>query len=558
MKKKCLTILSLFVLIGAYAQDARSVQSYVDANALAQEASAKQEEGYYEESIAKSEEALTALDVAILDASQRLMQLRTSVAQDDADKNIATAKTLGSAADSDYKAQFDAEIIKYDAAVAMIPAADEVKASEEDISAAYSPIIDEFVAVSDAVKRINDSYFTREQQKGSALIGDARKKYTALTGNKTIVKGSSDDTKVSNILSSADSALQEGAFANVATQVKTANDLMASIEKAFAAKKAQTQKSINDANARFSKLKSSKVIASGSADDKNISGLLGKATSSLNSGDLTAADQSVSSSLSAMNNAETAHKKAVADAQKAIADATAKQKELNEKGIMPTDSMDNSNVSSLIALANKSIGSGDAVTAQENAKGALDTMKTIEANYLALSKTAQDLIAQAKSEQKALVAEYPGADSKPEYTSISEDISIADTFFAEQVFTDAQTSAQSALDKIAQFKVVLAENAALYTADGKYKILPKYYTVRARNPLSQTDCLWRISEYSFIYGDRDAWQPIFDLNKASFPRANDPHLIYPGQVLEIPSTKGERREGTYDPDVNYIDFSDAE
>ncbi len=558
MKKICVIGLSLFILAGLYAQDARSAQSYIDANALAQEAILKQEEGYYEESILKSDEALSALDLAVLDASQKLMQLRTDVAKKDADKNIETAKVLGSATDSEYKAQFDAEIVKYDAAIAMVPAAGEINTSEEEIKGAYSPIINEFVAVSDAVKRINDSYFTREQQKGSALIGDARKKYTQLTGNKTIAKGSSDDSKVSNALSAADSALQEGAFANVATQVKTANDLMASIEKAFAAKKAQTQKAINDANARFSKLKSSKVIASGSAEDKNIAGLLGKATSSLNSGDLTAADQNVNSSLTAMNNAEAAHKKALADAQKAISDATAKQKALNENGIMPTDSMDNTNISSLIALANKSVGAGDVAAATENAKGALETMNTIEANYLALSKTAKDLIAQAKSEQKALVSEYPGADSKAEYASISNDISEADTFFAEQIFADAQTSAQNALDKIAQFKVSLAENAALYTADGKYKILPKFYTVRARNPLSQTDCMWRISEYSFIYGDRDAWQPIYDLNKASFPRANDPHLIFPGQILEIPSAKGEKREGTYDPSITYIDFADAE
>jgi hypothetical protein len=39
---------------------------------------------------------------------------------------------------------------------------------------------------------------------------------------------------------------------------------------------------------------------------------------------------------------------------------------------------------------------------------------------------------------------------------------------------------------------------------------------------------------------------------------NNPHLINPGQVFEIPSLRGEVREGTYDPakDGSYPTFGE--
>ena len=56
-----------------------------------------------------------------------------------------------------------------------------------------------------------------------------------------------------------------------------------------------------------------------------------------------------------------------------------------------------------------------------------------------------------------------------------------------------------------------------------------FYTVVGRKV--DTDCLWRISEYDFIYDNPFLWPKIWRRNKKLI---QNPDLIYPGQVLIIP------------------------
>lgn len=53
------------------------------------------------------------------------------------------------------------------------------------------------------------------------------------------------------------------------------------------------------------------------------------------------------------------------------------------------------------------------------------------------------------------------------------------------------------------------------------------------------DCLWRIAEYDFIYGNPWQWRKIYDANRDII---DDPDLIYPGQKLVIPPLP-------YEPDL---------
>ena len=75
---------------------------------------------------------------------------------------------------------------------------------------------------------------------------------------------------------------------------------------------------------------------------------------------------------------------------------------------------------------------------------------------------------------------------------------------------------------------------------------PLYYIVveRAKN----TDSLWLIASYDFIYGDGNLWRKIYEANK---DKIKDPNIIIKGQILTIPSLKGEKREGTYDSNNTY-------
>lgn len=80
---------------------------------------------------------------------------------------------------------------------------------------------------------------------------------------------------------------------------------------------------------------------------------------------------------------------------------------------------------------------------------------------------------------------------------------------------------------------------------------PLYYIVVERT--KNTDSLWLIASYDFIYGDGNLWRKIYEANK---DKIKNPDIIIKGQILTIPSLKGEKREGTYDSNKTYGNIKD--
>ena len=77
-----------------------------------------------------------------------------------------------------------------------------------------------------------------------------------------------------------------------------------------------------------------------------------------------------------------------------------------------------------------------------------------------------------------------------------------------------------------QYANIAKKIALSYNGD----TLKTRYTVRLIP--EKRDCLWRISEYSYIYDTPFLWPRIWKANKA---KILNPDLIYPGQVLDIPN-----------------------
>ena len=75
------------------------------------------------------------------------------------------------------------------------------------------------------------------------------------------------------------------------------------------------------------------------------------------------------------------------------------------------------------------------------------------------------------------------------------------------------------------------------------KVLPAFYEVILN--VNDRDCLWKIAGYDFVYGDPWKWTVLYEANKNTMPEPDNPDLIEPGQILKIPSLKGETRTGTY-------------
>ena len=80
-------------------------------------------------------------------------------------------------------------------------------------------------------------------------------------------------------------------------------------------------------------------------------------------------------------------------------------------------------------------------------------------------------------------------------------------------------------------------------------LLPSQYTVRPWN-LSK-DCLWNIAGRPWVYNDPKQWKLLYDANKARMPDPNNPDLIHPDMVLQIPSIKGESRQGMWNTYTTY-------
>jgi hypothetical protein len=75
--------------------------------------------------------------------------------------------------------------------------------------------------------------------------------------------------------------------------------------------------------------------------------------------------------------------------------------------------------------------------------------------------------------------------------------------------------------------------------------LARQYTVRTWRV--ERDCLWTIAGYPWVYGDPWKWKELYDANKDKMPEPANPNLIVPGMVLDIPSIKGETRQGMWTP-----------
>jgi len=79
--------------------------------------------------------------------------------------------------------------------------------------------------------------------------------------------------------------------------------------------------------------------------------------------------------------------------------------------------------------------------------------------------------------------------------------------------------------------------------------LPSQYTVRTWAAVR--DCLWNIAGYSWVYGDPRRWRELYNANRSKLPDPNNPNLIEPGMVLDIPSIRGETRRGMWEAGRSY-------
>ncbi|MCL2092662.1 MAG: LysM peptidoglycan-binding domain-containing protein [Treponema sp.] len=80
--------------------------------------------------------------------------------------------------------------------------------------------------------------------------------------------------------------------------------------------------------------------------------------------------------------------------------------------------------------------------------------------------------------------------------------------------------------------------------------LPSQYVVRPWTTFR--DSLWYIAGQSWAYNDPWQWRRLYEANRDRMPEPDNPDLIHPGMILNIPSIRGETRSGTWNAEGTYV------
>jgi nucleoid-associated protein YgaU len=83
--------------------------------------------------------------------------------------------------------------------------------------------------------------------------------------------------------------------------------------------------------------------------------------------------------------------------------------------------------------------------------------------------------------------------------------------------------------------------------------LPAQYVVRSWS-VSQ-DTFKSIAARPWVYGDESEWPRLYNANRNKLTDPNNPDLLMPGVVLDIPSMDGETRSGLWQEGRSYTSLS---
>ena len=558
-------------------------QTYEDAARITQEADDLQNQGQYQQSYDKSQEASLSIDKAQMALFYRLMNARINKTKNDANNAITEINQMGAATDNQFKTQYE-EAVKYfeegNANIGSIPGPDTVAQTDEEFNTAsntFNTVLEYYNNALSSANSVKEGYLGRERDTASKAIADARGKYNAALG-KSIKAGDNNDKTVSGALTKADEALKADNFASVQQNVAAA---LAGITKAEADAKAAAERAAAAAKAKAE----AEAKAKAAAEAKAKAAAEAKAKAEAEAKAKAAAEAKKKAEEEARKKAEQealAKEKAdaIAKAKQDIANAQQKYDGLvNDNTITRGDEADQ-NISTLLADANNVVETDPAAASQKalEASQAMDDLVNNRDNAITREENQRQLD-DLKARYQQLVDEgyiIPDSEEDQNLSQILKDAEDALTNNDNTLAREKLEEANRTMNAIYEMgpkrpgdgdlvdtdnnnnetgQIIDATTGQTVNTEGKVTVLPMYYTVVQRTPL--TDALWRIAGYSFIYNDPIQWYRIYQANRNVLRDPNNPDLILPGQVLTIPSMNGEERAGTYDPNMEYITYDEA-
>jgi len=179
----------------------------------------------------------------------------------------------------------------------------------------------------------------------------------------------------------------------------------------------------------------------------------------------------------------------------------------------------------------------------------LAAAETVEPEYAYVAEEAQP---EAEAEYPAYyVAEEPAPPAAYYYVAEYEDVRYNAYFreslrlvrLAEEAYERGDYDAAAVYAHRASHYAMLsdehvaaayyhAEPAAVAATPAEAGNRPSTFTVRSW--AVYRDCLWNIAALPEVFGDPTQWRELFYANRQRMPDPNNPDLILPGMVLEIP------------------------
>ena len=212
---------------------------------------------------------------------------------------------------------------------------------------------------------------------------------------------------------------------------------------------------------------------------------------------------------------------------------------LMSESVLTNGDNNDTQITNLRDESKNALSSGDYTNSLTKSREAMNMLDRLEAP-LAYAK-AQDSMDKAKQDGYN--------NSKPNlYTEALKSLSSAGETLIANNYSDSLMHSKNVISLVNSMESTSGDIAApeeeVVVTDGT--VFPQYYIVQSRK--TNTDSLWRIASYDFIYGNGNLWKKIYDANKDTI---KNPNVIRAGQKLIIPSLKGETRQGTYSTNQTY-------
>jgi len=184
-----------------------------------------------------------------------------------------------------------------------------------------------------------------------------------------------------------------------------------------------------------------------------------------------------------------------------------------------------------------------------------------EGDFLASIEFSEEAIRQAALSDDYVLLQLKIRETDSAIAAARRRIEFADSINAARHYPDEYSEAQALFaearrlrgaeqwdDAIEAANSVLIALANLPGGD-RLASLPAQYTVRQWT--STRDSFWVISGLPWVYNNPWEWRRLYNANRAKLPQPNNPDLILPGMIIDIPSIRGETRQGMWEEGRTY-------